>query len=290
MPRRSHQQEEAAAQIVARVLGGDYQLHDTGSGSGLFDALVVTPDGRTVALEATSYGGDDWKRTSAGIRREPTSRRSRKNPPQHQWQVQVSSGTRIPDLQPGLNALLISLEERGQDSASSRYLGDDPTLRHAASVLENLGVRFVGRLHYEPAEDAERLILTQAKEWAGTAASLTHALEAVFEKTDNQAKLADADADERHLFVLIEDEAAAGRFQTSAPLPQCPHDPERVIDVLWVQSFFVPSRVFRTRPGSTEWASFDVGTGEQHTPSGAAAESQPTEASPDSAPASRSRS
>jgi hypothetical protein len=227
---------------VARVVGGTYEVKDTGSESGQYDAHITATDGCVVALEVRSYGGDDWRRTSSRIETEQGKRQDAGEAPNRQWHAQVATGIATRNPQPDLNVLLKALESDGKISAGSGYNGDDLVLRHAASVLKGLGIRSVGLRQLSPHDDQPRVVVSQFKEWVGTAGSLSVALAGVFEKRGNQAKLARADADERHLYVLMEDEAAAGRFQIWSPLPPCPRDSDGVIDVLWVSpSSYPPS-------------------------------------------------
>jgi hypothetical protein len=91
---------------------------------------------------------------------------------------------------------------------------------------------------------------------------LVVALSALFEKRDNQQKLARAQADERHLYVFMEDGGANGVLEGAWPLPACPAGPEGVIDMLWVYSPSVSGYVFRTRPGSDEWEKYEALNGD----------------------------
>lgn len=263
MASRDSASEEAAAQVVTRVLGGSYEINDTGSAAGQYDVRITTADRRIIALEVTSFGGDAWKRTSAGIQAEHRRGRHASEGLNYVWQIGVPTGIAIRDLQPRLTALLRRLEDDEKVSASREYSGHDPTLCHAAAELEALRVNFVGALRVSSPGDQSRIVIAQSKRWVGTSESLSVALAGVFEKRDNQAKLATAEADERHLYILMEDEAAAGRFQSHSPLPPCPVDPEGVIDAVWVSPLFVPAYIFRTHPGGSDWNRFEAATGEE---------------------------
>lgn len=226
---------------------------------------MTARDERVIALEVTSFGGDDWQRTDARIKA-AASKGTADLPLNTVWSVVVHSGAGIRDLQPRLTEVLNRLEEEGKLNAGAGYDGEDRLLRDASSLLADLGVSSAAVLNRAPNANEPKIVFSQVKRWVGTAETLPLALEAVFEKRDNQAKLAAAVADERHLFVWMEDEAAAARFQTAAPLRQCPRDPVGVVDVLWVSSLFMPGYVCRVTPGMADWNRFLAATGEQAPP------------------------
>jgi hypothetical protein len=71
------------------------------------------------------------------------------------------------------------------------------------------------------------------------------------------------EADERHLYVLMHDRAAASGLRGVWPLPVCPLDPCGVIDMVWV---FAPwaslAYLHRVVPGTDRWEHFVMATGE----------------------------
>ena len=83
------------------------------------------------------------------------------------------------------------------------------------------------------------------------------------EDRDNQTKLAAADVDARHLYVLIDDHAAGAALRGMwPPLPQCPPDPWGVIDMLWVFATWASTFLHRVVPGTDQWEHFVMATGE----------------------------
>jgi hypothetical protein len=67
---RDNSAEEAAAKHVTAILGGEYAIHDTGDEPGQYDVDITTPDGVSIAMEVTSFGGGDWRQTSDRVRRQ----------------------------------------------------------------------------------------------------------------------------------------------------------------------------------------------------------------------------
>jgi hypothetical protein len=257
--------EDAAAAHVVAVLGGDYTLHDTGREQSQYDIDITTPDGVSVALEVTSYGGDDWRRTAARVRAAMENGNFRGQGLRHQWWVIFTSGRGIREIEAALQAILERLESEGHDMATTRYEGNDASLVETANALRDLGVSSVSVWDAEPDPDEPRIVLSQATSSIGTAGALTAAIEAVFEKRDNQTKLERAERDERHLYVLMEHDGASAVLEGVWPLPASPADPTSVIDVLWVYSPSSSSRLFRTRPGAQEWECFSTHTGATRT-------------------------
>jgi hypothetical protein len=261
MASRDNNAEEAAAQAVSRVVGGTYAINDTGSEPGQYDVRITMPNKSTVALEVTSYGGDTWKRTVARIRAESKKGKHSGEDLKYQWWVVVPTGIGISELQPRLGELLARLEAEGKDGVASNFDGDDATLTDVAAALRDLRVNSVNLWDESPPEGQPHILLSQSMRVIGTAGALPGAIAAVFEKDDNQQKLERADADERHLYVVLEDGGSAAVLEGVSPLPACPADPKGVIDTLWVYSPSVSAYLFRTRPGTADWERFVAATG-----------------------------
>jgi len=98
----------------------------------------------------------------------------------------------------------------------------------------------------------------------GEHTSLVEALGRVLaNKTDNQKKLAAADAHERHLYVHLEDRAAAEGLAGTWSFPACPPDPLGVIDAIWVFGPWASTGLLhRDVPGTDNWEHFVMATGE----------------------------
>src|SRR5207244_1087292 len=138
-------------------------------------------------------------------------------------------------LQPEIEMALGDFEARGLKAASSR--GAHPRFGDPdAWTLATLGVWDVTRWDHDLEPDEPKIIVKAASSVIGEHTSLADAIERLFEKTDNQDKLASADVDGRHLYVHMRDKAAATGLRGIWPLPACPPDPRDVIDVLWISA------------------------------------------------------
>lgn len=252
--------EYAAAGHVAAVVGGKFDIHDTGSKPGQYDVHLETREGASVALEVTSFGGDDWKRTAARVREQTDKGNFAGAGLQSQWWVIFPTGIGLREIEEPLTKVLLRLEREDRSFASSRYQGDDATLTEIAETLKGLPVNSVS-MWPDGSSDEPRILLSQSDSSIGTAGALPAALDAVFLKDDNQRKLAEAEVDERHLYIFMEDNGAGAVLEGAWPLPACPEDPHGVIDTVWVYCPSVSSYLFRTHPGHDEWEKFIAPTG-----------------------------
>lgn len=252
--------EAAAAAHVVAVVGGTYACHDTGREPSQYDIDITTRDGLTIALEVTSYGGDDWRRTAARVSAEMEKGNFRGEGLRYQWWVIFDSGSGIREMEAPLHEILKRLESDDHRWATASYDLDDVPLIKTANALKKLGVSSVEVWDNDPDPDEPRIVLSQSKSTIGTAAALIAAIEAVFEKDDNQKKLKQAESDQRHLYVFMEHDGASAVLERLWPLPASPLDPTGVIDVLWVYSPSASHRLFRTSPGASEWERFTTHT------------------------------
>jgi hypothetical protein len=249
--------EDVAGRVVSLLLGGDHTINDTGSEPGQYDVHIVAGDGRTVAMEVTSFGADDWKETRAAIEARQKKGEFHGDGLQHQGWVLFPTGTRIRPLERPLIELLSRLEAQGLTRATSRYDGEDRGLQEIAAALAELGVSSADVWQEEPPEDVRRILLSQTGSGIGTAGALPAAITALFDKRDNHEKLARADCDERHLYAMLEEHGSGAVLEGLWPLPQCPSDPARVINVLWVWSPSVSGVLFIVEPVTSDWQRFN---------------------------------
>lgn len=255
--------EDVAGRIVALVLGGEHTINDTGSEPGQYDVRIVTGDGCTVAMEVTSLGADDWAKTRAAIEQWQQNGYFQGEGLQHQWGVLFPMGTQVKLLDQPLTDLLGRLEAQGLTEAASRYDGEDPCLHEIATALADLGVSSVVVWQESPPNGVRRILLLQTGSGIGTAGALPAAIVALFDRRDNQQKLANANCDERHLYAMLEDNGSGAVLEGVWPLPRCPADPVGVIDVLWVWSPSISGILFGVEPGTSRWQRFDSVSGER---------------------------
>jgi hypothetical protein len=202
------------------VLGGEFEIHDTGTEPGQYDVEIKTRLGVAVALEVTSFGGDDWKRTAARVRKQVERGNFTGKGLHHQWWVIFPPGIGLREIEEPLTEVLLRLEHEGKGWATKRYQGDDTTLTEVAEILSGLPVNSVSVFDPDPSPHEPRILLSQSDSSIGSAGALPAALAAVFQKGDNQQKLAGAQADERHLYVFMEDNGASAVLEGAWPLPE----------------------------------------------------------------------
>jgi len=258
-------EEFAAAQAVQRVLGGTWDPHDVGGKPGLFDVLHLLDDKRRIALEVTSEGEYDFRQSRRAIDKRTARGDFDGASLSCMWQVSVATTTRITKLATvELEATLRDFEKQGLDYVHTRgthpWFGDP-----AARALLGLGVDAAIRWNENPPEGEPRILISVGKSVVAGPEALPNALARVLERGDNQQKLAVADVDERHLYVLLDDWGAAAALRPVWTIPACPPDPHGVVDVVWVYAPAASSTAFlhRVVPGAAEWEHFLMATGEQ---------------------------
>lgn len=261
---RSHDEEEAAAEAVQRVLGGTWVLHDTGSKASQVDVLHELDDGQRVALEVTSFGTHGQNKTRDAIAKRTEDRGGFAGASlSSMWQIHVATETRISKLrEPEIEEVLRDFEARGLKIVSSR--GAHPTYGDPdARSLARLNIESVLLINPCPPSGEPKILISQSWGVIGKSTSLPDALRHVLSRTDNQAKLAAVQADARHLYVHVHDMAAASGLHGVWPLPPCPKDPEDVIDAIWLFAPWASSAyLHRVVPGTGAWEHFLMATGE----------------------------
>jgi hypothetical protein len=255
---RTHDEEAAAALAVQRVVGGTWQLNDTGRDPGLVDVLHDFEDGRRIALEVTSEGASDLRAARNAMTKRTDRGEFAGTSLSHQWHVSLPTTTLVSSLQPGLEEALHAAEAEGLEIVSAiRQPRDRPS-----RMLARLGVESAVLWDPSPPSGRPKILLGSSFSVIGTTASLPDALERVLARTDNQDKLAAVDADERHLYVRLNDHAAASGLRGIWPLPKCPNDPRGVIDRLWIFAPWASSAfLHRVEPGTDQWEHFAMATG-----------------------------
>lgn len=262
---RSNDPEIAAAQAVQRVLGGTWELHDTGTKPGQVDVLLELEDRTRVALEVTSEGDRERYKTASALKSLARTSVFNGESLSCLWHVSVSIEKRVSELPwHELEETLRGFEAQELEVVSSR--GAHPIVgdRNAWS-LARLGLESAIRWNESPPVGEPRIIVGWSYGQVGGHMALPTAIERVLEREDkdNQKKLAAADADARHLYVVIDDHAAGAALRGMwPPLPACPSDPCGVIDVLWVFAPWASAFLHRVTPGTDHWEHFVMATGE----------------------------
>lgn len=258
-------EEHAAAQAIQRVLGGTWEPHDTGAEDSMFDVLLTLDDGLRVALEVTSEGEYDFRQSRDAIDKRAAKGHLDGASLRYMWTVSVATTTKIKALAIAeLEATLRDFETQGLDHVFTRganpWVGD-PNAR----ALLSLGVETAIRWNTDPPNDEPKIIVSAGKSVVAGPEALPKALARVLDRGDNQQKLAAADVDERHLYVLLHDWGAAAALRPYWTIPACPLDPHGVVDVVWVYAPTASSTAFlhRVMPGAHEWEHYVMATGEQ---------------------------
>ena len=111
---RCNDPEEAAARALQRVLGGTWEIHDTGERSAMFDVLHVLDDGERVALEVTSEGSFDSVTARKAIDRRVATGVFAGESLANQWHVSIDRATQVSKLRPAaIEKALHDFERRG---------------------------------------------------------------------------------------------------------------------------------------------------------------------------------
>ncbi len=225
MPGRAVKPEEVVAgDIVASRLGGEAKPRDIpGAPDATYDFDICLPDGRNIALEVTSAAdpellsmraaqGRVWKAPSLSA----------------DWWISFAGGSpvNIKSMLKGLEAHLKVLEEHGVTEVS-KY--SPASGRRSSAVTEATSQILAGRITAarswnRPAPGTPaRMLLTPHRGFISDAEQVNPLVARAAE--DNAKKLRAADADERHLFVWIDEDKAELAMFTQGPPPTVPDLP-----------------------------------------------------------------
>jgi hypothetical protein len=230
MPGRGVKLEEVAAgEIVAGRLGGKATPHDVpGAPDASYDVDIMA-DGRRIALEVTSAAVPELvsMRAAAGKGMDAPSLTSH-------WLVSYHGGSpvQIKGMLKGLEGHLKVLEDHGVTEVSEYSPATGPVPRAVAEATRQiLGGRIntVRSLALPPGETAQ-LMLTSHWGFISDAEQVNPLVEQA--ARDNVEKLCTADADDRHLFVWVDEDKAELAMFTQGPPVSTPALPEG-IDVVW---------------------------------------------------------
>jgi hypothetical protein len=237
--------ERAACFVAERVTGGVAEPWDVNGRQGAVDAMLTLPDGRTAAFEVMGYDED------YGIQIDRLLGADDNHWPvvgKWWWTIQVGSRSDVPRLRQSYERIIQLCEAVGAerpDQLWSRHWEVDPDI---AWLMESSSSNMWG--HPEvPAIEGDKVrdvMVTSTGRGGGVDTSLRglHAALVEMFPQDGVAKhlrkVADADADEGHLCLLIHRGAlpfavADGLWTGTTLPPEPPPLPERVTH-LWLMS------------------------------------------------------
>ncbi len=245
MPGRALKAEEVAAgEIVAGHVGGEAKPRDVpGAPDASHDVDIKLLDGRRIALEVTSAADPELRSMRVAAYEKVWNAPSLSA----NWWVSFAGGSQvqIKAMMRGLEANLRILEEHGVTGVGtfSSAQGADTSDAVAEATRQILGGRITGAGSLgapAPGESARMLLSSHRGFTAGgheVNAVVADAAEA------NVKKLLAADADERHLFVWIDEDAAELEIGTQPP-PAAVPTLAGGIDVVWAAKRAAPGALF----------------------------------------------
>jgi hypothetical protein len=258
--------EGVYGRMVASALKADSVcLHDDGSAPAMFDVEITVNDQR-IALEITSIAASRWRETADAVGKH--SDKLAGTGLSHRWWVVFDNRASVRALAPLIEPALRSLERAGFESLAHARLAriGDATADAGCSRFETgpLGAVHSAEVWTESGStEAPKILLAQAEAVISNSQTFNTAIASLFAHArDNQAKLAAAMAEERHLFVSIEDHTVGAAIAAAWPLPPCPPDPAGIVDVVWIYALSSSGWLFRGSPGSPDWFRYVAATGD----------------------------
>jgi hypothetical protein len=253
-------EELAAVKIVAEMLGGgEYKSTDgVGAEDGMHDFDITLADGRRIALEVTSAIDPDVVRLRvAAFGKEGKERRWPAPDLAHNWAITIPEGLADPaGVVRGMLPLLAVFEHQGEtridieyDPAWELFPPDTPEdFIDAKRQMFDLRVRAATDLSPPTGGDAEVFFLISS----GVGADIDKVNALVVERAQPKvAKLAKADADEKHLVVWLDITQPAAELATATgPPPSTPPALPPDIDVVWLVTppLNEPGLIWRAQP------------------------------------------
>lgn len=236
-------EERDAARILEDRLGGPSTPRDPGGGrQQLHDFDIELPHGRVVAVEVTRHTVP----AELAARAEVARRNWQSALLRHDWVVDMVGHYDVQKVHGRFPALLAAVDAAGVETFDLKHRTPSGAAEEALQALREMGARLLYRLT-EASEGGGRIILGTASVAGSTAADvLAEVAEQYAGLADNSRKLAAAQADERHLFVWVENAhhqaVAAMAFEI---LPEtAPELPEHV-DAVWLATAYDVSQLWR---------------------------------------------
>lgn len=231
-------EEWAAARIVQSYEGGAIQVTDCpGAPDGTHDFDLVST--RRIALEVTRSADPRERSTRAAIGK----RRWRAPELSHNWQVSVWYSAETHDvaniamLHRHLFGLLAVLEAHSVTKVwcDGFCRRSDKAVNDAVNQLGSLGVSSILQLGQPSSGDVAAIFVGLCGGFSTGPEVVNASVEQA--SADNLAKLAAAEADERHLFVWVD--YSAGAVELAVRLGQLPASPNlpEAVDTVWLARF-----------------------------------------------------
>lgn len=248
---REWDDEAHAAQVLVAILGGRSEGRDPGGGRvPIHDFDLHLDDGSVIAVEVTRHNIEAQLQQQAEVARHDP----RFPGLQFHWHLGMGRTFDVKRIRTEAPDLLATLEERGTDSIDlvEATSSDDPTF----AGLRSLGVRLVYRLGHADL-DGGALDIGAAPIAGATAPDVAvEAAEQCAGRKGKAEKLAAAVADERHLFVWVEnsrDQVVATMGMGTLPR-RAPELPD-AIDAVWLATAYEYPHVwqYERRSGWSEW-------------------------------------
>jgi hypothetical protein len=232
MPGRAVKPEEVAAgDIVADQLGGQAKPHDVpGAPDASHDVDIELP-GRCIAFEETSASDTELRSMQAAASQRVWTAHSLSA----NWFISFrgDSAVRVKSMVRGLEAHLKVLEEHGVAQVGTAVPAQDDApsaVSEATRQILSGRITSASSLGQPAPGECARMLLSGHRGLSPSAEQVNHLVVRAAE--DNVEKLRAAGADERHLFVWIDEDEAELAMFTQLPPTSAPALPD-VIDVVW---------------------------------------------------------
>jgi hypothetical protein len=204
-------QEIAACLIAERDIGATAKAWDVSGRRGVVDAVLTLADGRTAAFEVTNLAAAGALQAASLLARDNHTWEA---PGQWWWDIQIGSAQDIQRLKQCYKSIILTCEAAGV--SDPEVLGWAP---NASSDLRWLVQRSSSSLRGHPSVSLSTMkrpgVMVVSLMGGGAVddslSGFSNALQTAFDKAPHIAshleKLANADGDERHLFIALHDSA-----------------------------------------------------------------------------------
>lgn len=252
--------ERFAEALVCRDLDAHVVGRDDGSRGRMVDSLLRLPDGRTVALEVTRLADRAGMELKAGFAATSAKLKSalERVESERAWRVVVSGPCRLKSVQRHLPAVIEECIRAGVENPNvlPDPIWDTPPFRWLAAHPVRVAA---WAPHKRCPPGSVVLVEPPLSGFVESIEGLPSWLSSRLTQTDltrKIAKLTDADCDQRHLFLCVEESGSSfgiwDRLACSEDVPAgCPELPA-VLDCVWLATRFQSAKLLWSR--SRGWA------------------------------------